>query len=42
MAVLMYAYAGCSFRSVARSVEVMNFVFPSLGLPDVSHVSVRV
>ena len=41
MAVLMYAYAGCSFRSVARSVEVMNFVFPSLGLPEVSHVSVR-
>lgn len=41
MAVLMYVYAGCSFRSVARSVEVMNLVFPSLGLPEVSHVSVR-
>lgn len=37
----MYTYAGCSFRSVARSVEVMNFVFPLLGLAEVSHVSVR-
>ena len=37
----MYTYAGCSFRSVERSVEVMNFVFPSLGLAEVSHVSVR-
>ena len=37
----MYVYAGCSFRSVAKSVEVMNFVFPSLGLSGVSHVSVR-
>ena len=41
MAALLYTYAGCSFRSVARSVEVMNFVFPSLGLAEVSHVSVR-
>ena len=41
MAALLYVYAGCSFRSVAKSVEVMNFVFPSLGLSGVSHVSVR-
>ncbi len=41
MAALLYTYAGCSFRSVERSVEVMNFVFPSLGLAEVSHVSVR-
>lgn len=41
MAALLYTYAGCSFRSVARSVEVINFVFPSLGLAKVSHVSVR-
>ena len=41
MAALLYAYAGCSFRSVAKSVEVINFIFPSLGLAEVSHVSVR-
>lgn len=41
MAALLYTYAGCSFRSVERSVEVMNFVFPFLGLAEVSHVSVR-
>lgn len=41
MAALLYTYAGCSFRSVAKSVEVMNFIFPSLGLSGVSHVSVR-
>lgn len=37
----MYTYAGCSFRSVAKAVEVINFVFPSLGLAEVSHTSVR-
>lgn len=37
----MYTYAGCSFRSVAKAVEVINFVFPSLGLTEVSHTSVR-
>ena len=41
MAALMYTYAGCSFRSVAKAVEVINFVFPSLGLAELSHTSVR-
>lgn len=41
MAALMYTYAGCSFRSVAKAVEVINFVFPSLGLAEVLHTSVR-
>lgn len=41
MAALLYTYAGCSFRSVAKAVEVINFIFPSLGLAKVSHTSVR-
>ena len=41
MAALMYTYAGCSFRSVAKAVEVINFVFPSLRFAKVSHASVR-
>lgn len=41
MAALLYTYAGCSFRSAAKAVEVMNFVFPFLGLAEVSHTTVR-
>lgn len=41
MAALLYTYAGCNFRSTAKAVEVMNFVYPSLGLAEVSHTTVR-
>lgn len=41
MAILLYIYAGCSFRSVARSLEVIDFVYPDLGLADISHVTIR-
>lgn len=41
MAALLYTYAGCSFRSTAKAVEVMNSVYPSLGLAEVSHTTVR-
>ena len=41
MAVLMYVYAGDSFGSVSKSLEVVNFVFPHLHLPVPSGVTVR-
>ena len=41
MTALLYTYAGCSFRSAAKAVEVIKFIFPSLGLSEVSHVCVR-
>ena len=41
MAILLYVFAGCSFRSVARSLEVIDFVYPDLGLAGISHVTVH-
>ena len=41
VAVLLCAYAGCSFREAKRSMEVFNFVFPFLGLDIPSHVTIR-
>ena len=41
MATLLYVYAGCSFRSAQRCVEVVNFVFPSLGLAETTFVTIR-
>ena len=40
-AVLLYTYAGNSFRGAERSMEVFNFVFPFLGLDIPSHVTIR-
>lgn len=41
VAVLLCAYAGCSFREARRSMEVFNFVLPFLGLDIPSHVTIR-
>ena len=41
MAVLMYIYAGDSFDSVVKSIEVVNHVLPNLHLPVPSKVTVR-
>jgi len=38
---LLYIYGGNSFRAVERSMEVFNFVFPSLDLDVPSYVTVR-
>ena len=38
---LLYIYSGNSFRAVERSMEVVNFVFPFLGLDLPSYVTVR-
>ena len=40
-AILLYTYAGNSFRGAERSMEVFNFVFPFLGLDIPSHVTIR-
>lgn len=41
LAILLYIYSGSSFRAAERSMEVMNFVFPFLGLVIPSHVTIR-
>lgn len=38
---LLYIYSGNSFRAAERSMEVVNFVFPFLGLNIPSHVTIR-
>ena len=40
-AILLYTYAGNSFRGAERAMEVFNFVFPFLGLDIPSHVTIR-
>lgn len=40
-AVLLYTYAGNSFRGAERAMEEFNFVFPFLGLDIPSHVTIR-
>jgi len=41
VAILLYTYAGNSFRGAERAMEVFNFVFPILGLDIPSHVTIR-
>lgn len=40
-AILLYTYAGSSYRGAKCAMEVFNFVFPFLGLDIPSHVTIK-